>query len=280
MVYIPAGRFKLETKSKSGQTENRLTEIASFLMDEAEVSNAQFSEFVKETAYQTIAERRFTDAELISIYGNNVDLTDDSLRLPGALVFKPTSGPVSLNNYQNWWEWKIGASWQHPQGPNSDIVEKMDHPVVQISYIDAEAYCNWAGKRLPTEWEWEWAAKGGKVKARYAWGNEDINTGKPRANFYQGMFTYINTKKDGYADSAPIKSYDPNNYGLYDMSGNVWEWCSNWLQPSGANRQRVIRGGSFLCTDEYCSGFRTSNRMGSSPDTGLSHTGCRCVKDL
>ena len=280
MVYIPAGTLTLETKSKSGHSDSKYIEIAAFQMDETEVSNAQFSKFVKETAYKTIAEKKFTDADLLAIYGENVDLTNDSLRLPGALVFKPSSGPVSLNNYQNWWEWKIGASWQHPQGLHSNIVSKMKHPVVQISYIDAKAYCQWAGKRLPTEWEWEWAAKGGKEKALYAWGNEDINTGKPRANFYQGMFPYINTKKDGYLDSAPVKSYAPNAYGLYDMSGNVWEWCSNWLQPNGANGERVVRGGSFLCTDEYCSGFTTSFRMGSSPDTGLNHTGCRCAKDL
>ena len=280
MVSIPAGTLEIDLPNRSQKKSTQKIEISAFQMDEAEVSNAQFSQFVKETKYQTIAERKFSDEELIIIYGKGVDLSNDSLRLPGALVFKPTSGPVNLNDYLKWWEFKIGASWQHPQGPGSDIAHKMSHPVVQVSYVDAEAYCKWAGKRLPTEWEWEWAAKGGKNKALYAWGNEDINTGKPRANFYQGMFPYINTLKDGHADSAPVKSYAPNSYGLYDMSGNVWEWCSNWLHPNGANDEKVVRGGSFLCTDEYCSGFRTSNRMGSSTDTGLSHTGCRCVKDL
>lgn len=276
MVPIPAGQLELDAKNRI----SKKMDISAFQMDETEVTNAQFSQFVKETQYQTVAERKFTDKELIDIYGKDVDLSNDSLRMPGALVFKPTKGPVNLNEYLRWWEFKKGASWQHPHGPKSDIEDLMDHPVVQVSFLDAAAYCKWASKRLPTEWEWEWAAKGGKEKALYAWGNEDINTGKPRANFYQGMFPYINTKKDGYTDTAPVKSYAPNGYGLYDMSGNVWEWCSNWLHPNGANGERVIRGGSFLCTDEYCSGFRISNRMGSSPDTGLGHTGCRCVKDL
>ena len=281
MAYIPAGVLEIEIPNNYSQSiSTKSIEIAAFQMDETEISNAQFSAFVKETNYKTIAERRFTDKELIAIYGKEVDLSNDSLRLPGALVFKPTDGPVNLNDYSQWWEWRIGASWSHPTGPASHIKNIMNHPVVQISNEDAEAYCKWAGKRLPTEWEWEWAAKGGKQKALYAWGNEDINSGTPRANFYQGMFPYINTVKDGFAGTAPIKSYPANGYGLYDMSGNVWEWCSSWLHPNGANNEKVIQGGSFLCTDEYCSGYRTSNRMGSSIDTGLNHTGCRCVKDF
>jgi len=281
MVSIPAGTLEIKNPKNSQQgSATKQVKISAFLMEETEVTNAQFSKFIQETNYKTVAERALTDEELITFYGQNVDLSNDSLRLPGALVFKPSNGPVNLKDYNQWWEWKIGASWKHPLGPDSNIKNIMNHPVVQISNEDAEAYCKWADMRLPTEWEWEWAAKGGKKNALYAWGNEDINTGIPRANFYQGIFPYINTKKDGYAGTAPVKSYSANSYGLYDMSGNVWEWCSTWLHPNRANNEKVIRGGSFLCTDEYCSGYRTSNRMGSSIDTGLNHTGCRCVKDF
>jgi formylglycine-generating enzyme required for sulfatase activity len=179
----------------------------------------------------------------------------------------------------------------------------MGHPVVHISWEDAVAYAKWSGKRLPTEAEWEWAARGGKQNQIYPWGNESIEKGKSKANFYQGLFPVQNTKSDGYELTAPVASYEPNDYGLYDMSGNVWEWCQDWfdveyykncfpknekeLGPHKSNnpyapfqQEKVIRGGSFLCNDSYCSGYRNARRMGSTPDTGLNHTGFRCVKDI
>lgn len=197
--------------------------------------------------------------------------------------------------------WTIGANWQHPEGPDSDLQGKDNHPVVQIAWEDAMAYCQWAEKRLPTEAEWEWAARGGKTDNIYPWGNENVNEGAAKANYWQGLFPYQNTKKDGYATTAPVKSYAANGYGLYDMPGNVWEWCSDWFDfeyyqqnkaakkntvgpdrgfnPSMPYQQeKVVRGGSFLCNDDYCSGYRNSRRMGSTPDTGLNHTGFRCVK--
>jgi len=220
---------------------------------------------------------------------------------PGALVFQPTGQPVSLRNPSLWWKWTKGADWQHPQGPQSNIVDKMDHPVVQISWEDADAYAKWAGKRLPTEAEWEWASRGGLTNAIYPWGNEPINEGPSKANFWQGLFPYKNELKDGFFTTAPVKSFAPNEYGLYDMAGNVWEWCSDWFdhdfykkknatEPNthGPNRgfnpqqpfqqEKIIRGGSFLCNDSYCSGYRNARRMGSSSDTGLNHTGFRCVR--
>jgi formylglycine-generating enzyme required for sulfatase activity len=196
-----------------------------------------------------------------------------------------------------------GANWKHPRGPGSDINGKDDYPVVQVSWDDAMAYCKWAGKRLSTEAEWEYAARGGMMNKKYPWGDEDPEAMRPKANTWQGKFPATNTSWDHFENLAPVKSFQPNPYGLYDMAGNVWEWCSDWYHeayyaqlqgtilsnPTGPTSsldsdepsiaKRVVRGGSFLCNASYCKGYRTSSRMKSSPDTGLEHTGFRCVAD-
>jgi formylglycine-generating enzyme required for sulfatase activity len=305
MSLIPSGALIMggdNEQAASNELPKHEVYIESFYMDLHEVTNNDFAVFVKETAYQTIAERDIIWEDIAKQLPPGTPKPPDSLLVPGALVFTPTDSPVNLNYPEQWWSWTTGANWRHPAGPNSDIINKNNHPVVQIAWEDADAFCKWAGKRLPTEAEWEWAARGGNKDMIYPWGNESVNSGKPRANFYQGLFPYKNTEKDGFEGTAPVMSFPPNGYGLYDMSGNVWEWCSDWYDVSfyktkdakkknttgptkGYNdlmpfqQEKVIRGGSFLCSDEYCSGYRNARRMGSTVDTGLNHTGCRCVKD-
>jgi formylglycine-generating enzyme required for sulfatase activity len=215
-----------------------------------------------------------------------------------------TKGPTDLGDYSQWWKWTPGASWQHPEGPDSSIKGRENHPVVHGSWDDASAYARWAGKRLPTEAEWEFAARGGLEGKYYVWGDAAFSREKPQANVWQGTFPYRNTKEDGYERTAPAKSYAPNGYGLYDMAGNVWEWCQDWYQadlyqeraakggvtlnPRGPAASgdpvrpfmplRVQRGGSFLCDDSYCLRYRPSARQGCTPDSGMSHAGFRCVK--
>lgn len=305
MVLIPSGTLKMggdNEQADQNEYPKHDVEITSFWMDEHEVTNAQFKEFVDATSYITLAERPVDWEEMKTQLPPNTPKPADSILAPGALVFNPTNEAVPLNNPQLWWGWVIGASWKHPLGPQSNIDSIMNHPVVQIAWEDAVAYANWAGKRLPTEAEWEWAARGGQENMIYPWGNEAVEAGDPKANFYQGLFPVKNEMKDGFEHTAPIKTYASNGYGLYDMAGNVWEWCADWYDvnfyssdqalipqtkgPSVANnpnmpyqQERVIRGGSFLCNEAYCSGYRNARRMGSTPDTALNHTGFRCVKD-
>ena len=306
MVYVPAGILHMggdNDQSSLDEFPKHKVSIDAFYMDRTEVTNKQFSDFVEATDYTTVAERALDWDELKKNLPPDTPRPPDSIMMPGALVFTPPEGQVSLANPQAWWRWVIGADWRHPSGPGSDIMGLDAHPVVQIAWEDAVAYCDWAGKRLPTEAEWEWAARGGSDNLVYPWGNEDVNQGEPRANFYQGLFPYHNTLKDGYATTSPVASFAPNGYGLYDMAGNVWEWCEDWFDvsyyskkttplasasgPSKASnpmipyqKERVIRGGSFLCNDTYCSGYRNARRMGSTADTGLNHTGFRCVVDV
>ncbi len=306
MVFIPGGTLNMggdNDQADSNEYPKHRVTIDPFWMDETEVTNAQFQAFVKATKYITIAERPINWEEMKADLPPGTPKPPDSLLQPGALVFQKTDQPISLNNPSLWWRWTIGANWRHPEGPGSDITEKMDHPVVQVAWEDALAYSKWAGKRLPTEAEWEWAARGGNENLIYPWGNEDVNKGNPKANFWQGLFPYMNEMSDGYFATAPVRSFPPNDYGLYDMAGNVWEWCYDWFDfeyykstsaqkantkgpIKGYNphmpyqQEKVIRGGSFLCNDDYCSGYRNARRMGSSADTGLNHTGFRCVKDV
>lgn len=306
MVFIPGGTLHMGADNDQADRDEfpkHDVKIKAFYMDETEVTNAEFKKFVDATGYITVAERAIDWEEMKKELPPGTPKPPDSLMQPGALVFKKTDQPVSLNDPSKWWAWVIGADWQHPMGPESDIKDKMDHPVVQVAWEDAAAYADWAGKRLPTEAEWEWAARGGLKDNVYPWGNEDVNaSGHKYANYWQGLFPYENTEQDGYLTTAPVKSYPPNQYGLYDMAGNVWEWCADWYNADfykekkdgiasekGPERSfypmnpysqvKVLRGGSYLCNDEYCSGYRNSRRMQSSPDTGLSHTGFRCVKN-
>lgn len=306
MVLIPSGTLNMggdNDQADANEFPKHKVEINSFWMDEHEVTNTQFKKFTDATKYITIAERPVIWDEIKTALPPGTPKPADSLLQPGALVFQELTEQVPLNDPSRWWRWTIGANWKHPEGPDSNLENTMNHPVVHISWEDAMAYAKWANKRLPSEAEWEWAARGGKENTIYSWGNEDVNEGKPKANFWQGAFPYKNIMSDGYLSTAPVKSFDPNGYELYDMSGNVWEWCSDWLDmefykksnaiksntkgPSvGYNpynpyqQEKVIRGGSFLCNDGYCSGYRNARRMGSSTDTGLNHTGFRCVKDV
>ncbi len=305
MVLIPAGTLIMGGNNEQASEDEfpkHNVEINAFYMDETEVTNREFKKFVEATGYITVAERELDWELLKKDLPPNVPKPPDSLFQPGALVFHPTSTPVSFEDPSKWWFWTIGASWKNPEGPNSDIADKMDHPVVQVSWEDAKAYADWAGKRLPSEAEWEWAARGGKKESIYPWGNELVdNSGVSKANYWQGMFPYKNTIDDGFMNTAPVKSFPANDYGLYDMAGNVWEWCEDWYDYNYYNKEnaskagnsgparsfnpnnqytqsKVLRGGSFLCNDDYCSGYRNARRMQSSPDTGLNHTGFRCVK--
>ena len=308
MVLIPGGEYLMGSDKSESYTNEKPVHrvvVSSFFMDKYEVTNQQFLQFVNETGYTTTAEKKINWDEMMSQLRPGTSRPPDSLLEPGSLIFKASSYPIPLNDESSWWEWEKGASWKHPSGKNSSINEIMDHPVVHISWDDAVAYAQWAGKRLPTEAEWEWAARGKKTDAIYPWGNESINETPMKANFWQGHFPYKNTKQDGYHLTAPVGSFISNEYGLFDMSGNVWEWCSDFyhinsysydkekgicINPKGPKTsydpsepfaiKKILRGGSFLCNDSYCSGYRVSRRMSSSKDTGLMHTGFRCVKDI
>ncbi|WP_276501118.1 formylglycine-generating enzyme family protein [Terrimonas pollutisoli] len=307
MKYIPGGSFMMggdNEQASSDEYPKHTVQVRPFWMDETEVTNAQFQKFVEATGYVTTAEQKPDWEELKKTVPPGTPKPPDSVLVAASLVFRQTDREVNLHDYNQWWSWVAGANWKHPQGPGSSIKGKENYPVVQVSWYDAMAYCKWAGKRLPTEAEWEFAARGGLVNNIYPWGNEPVNTGKPKANSWEGKFPYLNEMKDGYMTAAPVKSFAANGYQLYDIAGNVWEWCSDWydaayylssgkataVNPPGPDKsndpedlytpKKSLRGGSFLCNDSYCSGYRVARRMKSSPDTGLEHTGFRCVKDV
>ncbi len=314
MVWIPGGEFRMgstDPLARPDESPIHRARVDGFWMDATEVTNAQFALFVKATGYKTVAERPVDWEELKEQLPPGTPRPDDKMLLPGSLVFTPPDHPVDPRGYEQWWAWTTGANWRHPEGPTSTIEGKDNYPVVHVAYEDALAYCNWAGKRLPTEAQWEFAARGGLDGKVNVWGDEPIDA--KRANTWQGHFPDKNTAHeggDGYARAAPVKSFPPNGYGLYDMAGNVWEWCSDLYRPDTYARQvltaggtpatavidnptgpsksmdprnpnspesRVHRGGSFLCNDSYCASYRPSARMACPTDTGLQHLGFRTV---
>lgn len=307
MVWIPAGEFAMGSDQPNTNNSERPihnVRVSGFWLDTTEVTNAQFAAFVTATGFKTTAEKPVDWEEIKKQLPAGTPKPADEVLAPGAMVFVPTLGPVTdFQNYSQWWKWEHGADWRHPSGPQSSITGKENHPVVQVSWDDAVAYAVWAGKRLPTEAEWEFAARGGLAGKRYPWGDQLLtDTDTKFANIWQGHFPDKNTAADGFVDTAPVATFPANGYGLFDMAGNVWEWCSDWYRadayaiavqsgaasdPTGPERpwdpqepealKRVTRGGSFLCHSTYCESYRTAARRGTAYDSGAPHIGFRCV---
>ncbi|MBO9667331.1 MAG: formylglycine-generating enzyme family protein [Bdellovibrio sp.] len=298
MVWIPGGEFVMGDREGSFPDAHPLhrVRVHGFWMDSRVVTNDEFAKFVKATGYKTIAERPLDPKEFPAY--------SKEMLKPGSIVFSSPENPVALDDYRNWWKWMPGASWRHPQGPGSDLKGKGHYPVVHVAYEDAVAYAQWIGKRLPTEAEWEFAARGGLEEKIYPWGDELRPDGKFMANTWQGHFPDRDLGEDGFKGIAPVASFPPNGYGLYDMSGNVWQWVADWyhprtyerdaqsnltINPQGPSesfdpvepsvRKKVQRGGSFLCTDQYCSRYRTGTRGKGDITSGAPHVGFRLVSD-
>lgn len=306
MAWIPGGKFTMGTNEADAYEAEKPAvdlQVDGFWMDTHEVTNAEFAKFVEETGYVTVAERPIDWEELKKQLPPGTPKPDDSVLVPGSMVFTPPPYQVPLQDISLWWSWVNGASWRHPSGPESDLTGKENHPVVHISYEDATAFAEWSGKRLPTEIEWEFAARGGMNGKRFAWGDELTPNGQYLANTFQGNFPNENLGEDGFVGTSPVKSFAPNTFGLYDMIGNVWELTSDWYDALKFARlagqapkldanmnpcynpdnpfaqERVIKGGSFLCAANYCVNYRPSARQGQAFDSGTSNVGFRLVKD-
>lgn len=304
MVWIPGGQFTMgalerDLEARRDEYPAHDVVLTGFWMDAHEVTNAEFQEFVDATGYITVAEKPPVWDDLKKQLPPGTPPPPDSVLIAAGMVFTPVK-TTNLADWSQWWSWVAGADWRHPQGPGSSITQKPDHPVVQVSWLDAKAYLDWKGKRFPTEAEWEFAARGGLTDQIYPWGEKGDIT--KCANTWQGKFPESNTRADGFFTTAPVGSYPSNGYGLFDMSGNVWEWTADWYNtkyyrlchdsgavenPLGPDEpydptqpympQRAQRGGSFLCNASYCSSYRVSARMHSSEDTGQDHVGFRGV---
>jgi len=292
MILIKGGSFEMGSNDFPDAKPLHKVDVNSFYMDVHEVTNAQFAAFVKATGYVTVAEQKLNPADYPGVPADKL--------VPGSGVFSPPDHAVSLDNPMQWWTYVPGASWRHPKGANTTIIGKDSEPVTQVCYADAMAYCKWAGKRLPTEAEWEYAARAGKHFDKYYWGNDLKPGGKYVANIFQGSFPWKNLKQDGYIEVAPVKSFPQNAFGLYDMDGNVWEWCNDFYRPDYYKNspvknpqgpkdsydpdepgtvKRVQRGGSFLCSDEYCIRYKAGSRGKGEVSSASNNLGFRCVMD-
>jgi formylglycine-generating enzyme len=303
MVAIPAGRFRMGSGAfYAEESPVREVDVDGFAMQRGPVTVGQFTRFAEDTDYVTLAERAPDPADYPD--------ADPSLLVPGSAVFHPTPGPVRLDNPTRWWVYAPGANWRHPWGPASDNAGRDDHPVTHIGYEDAEAYATWAGMTLPSESEWEYAARGGLDGSTFTWGDEPHPGGELMANFWQGDFPWRNTGAKGWRGTTPVGLFAPNGYGLYDMTGNVWEWTTDDYSPLGAGSEspvspcckpppnpraqppdachepggsgpdipsRVIKGGSHLCAPSYCLRYRPAARQPETIDTSTSHIGFRCI---
>ena len=307
-MWIPGGEFSMGAQDPPDRDEVGMQAtrdsrpvhrvyVDGFWMDRTDVTNTEFALFVDATKYVTVAERKPKAEDFPGAPPENL--------VPGAVVFSPPDHPVSLNNHFQWWSYVPGANWKHPTGPKSSLKGRENYPVVNVAYEDAEAYAKWAGKRLPTEAEWEFAARGGLSGKPFVWGGEFRPKGRWMANTFQGRFPIMDTGEDGHVGITPVGTYAPNGYGLYDMAGNVWQWVSDWYRPDYYQQlfsaggvalnprgpassfdpdepgqpKRVMRGGSFLCTDRYCSRYMVGTRGKGEVSTGTNHLGFRCVRD-
>jgi formylglycine-generating enzyme required for sulfatase activity len=300
MAWVPGGAFTMgDARFYPEEAPVHRVTVDGFWMDERPVTAGEFRRFVRETGYVTVAERPIDPAQY-------PDARPDLL-VPGSLVFRPTAGPVDLRDVTQWWEYVPGAYWKRPGGRGTTINGRDRHPVVHVAFEDAESYAAWAGKELPTEAEWEFAARGGLDGAVFAWGDEHFPGGTPMANSWQGEFPWQNLKLDGYDGTSPVASFPPNGYGLYDVCGNVWEWTTDFFtpqhhgeteksccaphnprvsspaasfaagQPGAHIPRRVIKGGSHLCAPNYCLRYRPAARQGEAVDTSTTHIGFRCI---